>query len=234
LVLSPSGIENLSPIYSGKEEEIVADYLAHRRSCPLKNMGKDGPSNEQTLEILRLAARVPDHGKLFPWYFIVLSGDDRITAGAHAAKAWAHENPDQAEPAKLELEAEKFTRAPTIIAVVSRIRDGKAPQWEQILSAGALCQNLCLAANAKGFGTNWLTEWYSFSPKFKELMGLDERDHFAGFIYIGNVETIPEERPRPDLEEIINWGADAPLKKGDAYNQDKFGIPKAGFELVKL
>ncbi|HPQ51347.1 MAG TPA: nitroreductase family protein, partial [Alphaproteobacteria bacterium] len=141
------------------------------------------------------------------------------------------ENPDTV-PAKLDLEAERFLRAPLVIAVVSRIREGKHPQWEQFLSSGAACYNLCLAANAMGYGSNWLTEWYSYSPIFKKLMGLDQQDHFAGFIYIGTTTEQNEERERPDLKKIVTyWSKDTiSLNKGEGYGILKAGFPDSGVE----
>lgn len=210
----------------------MGDYLARRRSCPLKDMAAPAPSPAQIEDILQSAARVPDHGKMFPWHFIVFSGAARKQAGILLREAWAQENPQQAEPAKLELEAERFLRAPLVIGVVSRVREGKHPLWEQILSAGAACQNLCLAANARGYATNWLTEWYSYSPAFKTALGLDARDHMAGFVYIGTATTTPAERDRPAMAAITtHWKPGIALNKGDHYGLPGMGFPPAGFDL---
>jgi Nitroreductase len=103
------------------------------------------------------------------------------------------------------------------IIVVSRMREGKHPIWEQFLSAGAVCMNLSHACHALGYGVNWLSEWYSYSPTFREGLGLDNRDNIAGVMYIGNIVESPEERERPDLSAITTqWtsiGQD--LNKGD-------------------
>ncbi|MDY0030038.1 MAG: nitroreductase [Pseudobdellovibrionaceae bacterium] len=202
----------------------VVDFLKRRRSTKVATLQDPGPNSSQIQEILEIGTRVPDHGKYCPWYFIVLQGEARRKAGDLLRQAYKAENPDAAE-AKLDLEAEKFLRAPLIIVVVSRIREGKHPQWEQILSAGAVCYNICLAANALGFGTNWLSEWYSFSPTFKLLMGVDEQDHFAGFLYIGTQSEKNEERERPDLSNLVTyWDGSSPLKTGETY-----GIPGSGY-----
>lgn len=208
------------------------DFLKARRSSKVSSLTDPAPNAEQLQDILTVTSRVPDHGKYHPWYFIVFEGDARREAGEHLRIAYATENPDAA-PAKLDLEAERFLRAPMVIAVVSRIREGKHPQWEQILSAGAACYNLCLAANALGFGTNWLTEWYTYSPTFKKLMGLDARDNFAGFIYIGTATEKNEERDRPDLDKIVtHWSASTPtLNKGEGYSMAGQGLPPKGFIL---
>ena len=222
-------------LFCGRREQALVSYLLARRSCPLKNMGGPGPDAAAIDTILRAAARVPDHGKMFPWHFIVFTGDARAQAGVLLAAAWAQENPQQAEPAKQELEAARFTRAPAVIAVISRLREGKHPLWEQILSAGAACQNLCLAANALGFATNWLTEWYAYSPAFKAALGLDARDHVAGFVYIGSATAAPEERDRPNMAAITtHWRPGTSLNRGEGYGLPGAGFPKAGFSINGL
>ncbi len=222
-------------IISGKNDEAVIDYLLHRRSVPLKQITEPGPSKEQINTILQAASRVPDHGKLFPWYFIVIEGDARAQIGEIIEWAWREQDP-HAAPAKLELERERFMRAPTIIGVISRVRMAKHPMWEQILSAGAVCQNLCLAANALGFGTNWLTEWYSYDETFRSELGLGKQDHVAGFVFIGTPSEQPQERDRPDLNEIVTyWQPGTKLKKGENYGHDRVtGWPAQGFDLSKL
>lgn len=230
-IISPAPTE----LYCGKPSAELLTYLQARRSCPLKTMGDPGPDDKQIQDILKAASRVPDHGKMFPWHFIVFSGDARAQAGELLAQAWKEENPGQAEPAKLELEAARFTRAPVVIGVISRLREGKHAFWEQILSAGAACQNLCLAANSLGFGTNWLTEWYGYSPAFKTALGLDRRDHVAGFVYIGTPTAMPEERDRPNLAAITtHWTPETTLNKGESYGLPGTGFPKAGFSVDGL
>lgn len=208
----------------------ILEFLKSRRSSKLANLIAPAPTTEQLQDILTIAARVPDHGKYHPWYFIVLEGDARRDAGQHLKTAYTTENADVA-PAKSDLESERFLRAPVVIAVVSRIREGKNPQWEQILSAGAVCYNLCVAANAMGFGTNWLTEWYTYSPTFKKLMGLSEHDNFAGFIYIGTPTEKNEERDRPDLSKIVTYWSPKTdkLNTGEGYGSPGKGLPEKGF-----
>lgn len=207
----------------------ILDFLSRRRSTSVKNLSSPGPSREQIEKILEIASRVPDHNKLAPWWFVVFKGEAREKFGEVLRKAYAKEDPDAA-PAKLDLEAERFMRAPVVIAVISRIKYGKAPQWEQMLSAGAASYNLCLAANAMGFGTNWLSEWPTFSEEVRTALGCDERDNIAGFIYIGTQAEKPEERERPALPDIVNvWSEGYAPKKGDQYGKPDKGLPKAGF-----
>jgi nitroreductase len=228
--------DNIMPdkIIAAKPQAEVLDYLLHRRSVSVKHLGAPGPDPEQVNIILKAAARVPDHGRMNPWYFVVFSGEARIQAGEILKKAWLAEEMDAA-PAKLELEAERFLRAPVVVAVISRVREGKHPLWEQVLSAGAACQNLCLAANAMGFGTNWVTEWYAYSNIFRNELRLDERDHIAGFIYIGTPAEQPEERERPEMAQITTiWTPGVALNKGDGYGHPGKGFPRTGFDFSGL
>jgi len=224
----------MTDIIAAKPSPEMLDYLLRRRSVPVTTMTGPGPDDGQIKTILQAASRVPDHGKLFPWYFIVLRGEARAQAGEILERAWKKQE-SEAAPAKLELERDRFMRAPAVIAVVSRIRESKNPVWEQILSAGALCQNLCLAANAMGFGSNWLTEWYAFDDTVRAGFGLDARDHFAGFIYIGTPKEPPKERDRPDLAELTTfWEPGKPAQKGEKYGQKDKGFPETGFDFSDL
>ena len=201
----------MQSIYTGRPSPETLDYLLRRRSG--KTLAEPGPSMDQVETILRAASRVPDHGKLCPWYFAVLAGDARVTAGTLLGKAWQMRDPD-ASTDKIALEAARFLRAPVVIAVVSTIRVAKHPEWEQVLSAGAVCMNLCLAANASGFATNWLTEWYSYDPNFLAPFGIDGGDRVAGFIYIGTDTGEAVERVRPDTDTLTTWWEPGrPLKK---------------------
>lgn len=207
----------------------LIEFLERRRSSKIGHLALPGPSTDEIRELLTMGARVPDHGKYNPWYFIVFTGDNRKAAGDLLRKAYAEENPDAA-PAKLDYEAEQFLRAPVVIMVVSRIREGKNPLWEQYLSAGAVCHNINLAANALGYGSNWVTEWHTYSPALRRLLGLDSRDNIAGIIYIGTQTEKNDERDRPSLDAITtHWTHEGqPLNKGDTYGQIGKGYPKSG------
>lgn len=206
--------------------------LLTRRSTAIKNLSAPGPSAEQIQIILQAASRVPDHNKLAPWWFVVFEGEAREQFGDVLRKAHVKEDPE-ATPAKLDLEAERFMRAPLVIAVISRIKEGKAPQWEQILSAGAACHNLCLAANALGFASNWVTEWTAYNKEVRAALGCDDRDNIAGFIYIGTQKENPEERERPALSDVMSaWSDGYEPNKGDQYGKLGSGLPKAGFKTL--
>jgi nitroreductase len=177
------------------------DLLLSRRSGSAKAMKEPGPSKKQLAQILQAGARAPDHGKLFPWRFIVFEGKARARAGDILADVMEAEGERSKQ---VEEERGRFLRAPLVIAVVSCAREQhKIPVWEQELSAGAVCQNMLVAATALGFVGNWLTEWYAYHPVVKERLGLKAGERMAGFIYIGTPADALEERPRPDMDKII-------------------------------
>ena len=179
------------------------DLLRSRRSGSAKAMKEPGPHMAQLQQILAAAARTPDHGKLFPWRFIVFEGDARRRMGELLAECLLSSEP-QALPDRIEMERGRFLRAPVVIGVVSRVREAiPIPEWEQILSAGAACQNLVLAAHAFGYVANWITEWPAYHPEVKERLGLKPGERIAGFIYIGTSSIALEERLRPALDKIV-------------------------------
>jgi len=187
----------------------VIDFLENRRSNLAKAMGEPGPSAAQLDEFLTIAARVPDHRKLAPWRFVIFQGQARADFGQHIASAFMKANPDM-PPDRAIFEGQRFLRAPLVIAVISSPKDcpRATPKWEQILSSGAVCYNLCLAAQASGFGAQWLTEWYAYDKDVQTALGLSEVERVSGFIYMGTAEVPSKERVRPDVTELTRfWGA---------------------------
>lgn len=177
--------------------------LLTRRSGSAKAMKGPGPSPEQLRAILSAAARAPDHGKLAPWRFILFEGDARAAIGDLLSECVKESEP-QASEERLALERGRFLRAPVVVGVVSRVRENiPIPEWEQVLSAGAVCENMLIAAHAEGFVANWITEWYAYDPRVKERLGLKAGERIAGFIYIGTSAQALEERVRPDLDALI-------------------------------
>jgi len=177
------------------------DLLLSRRSCPARAMTGPGPSKEQLSDILRAGARVPDHGKLAPWRFILFEGEGRERLADILVNVLAA---DGMNPVQIDEWRGRVTAAPVIIGVVSGAQESiKIPVWEQELSAGAVCQNLLIAAHALGFVGNWLTEWYAYHPAVRQKIGLKSGERMAGFIYIGTPKEEVVERPRPDLSKII-------------------------------
>jgi nitroreductase len=180
------------------------ELLLRRRSVSANALGEPGPMPPEIELILTAASRVPDHKKLVPWRFVLFQGEARATFGKVLAETCRAE---EKEPGafRLENEAKRFLRAPLVIAVISRVVENPAaPDWEQILSAGAACQNLILAANALGYGTQWITEWCAYSEGVRRALGLAEGERVAGFVYIGTPKEKPDERERPDLGQIVS------------------------------
>jgi nitroreductase len=179
------------------------DLLSARRSTPAHKLSAPAPSEEQLARLLTIASRVPDHGKLTPWRFIVIEGEVRERLGETIAAAYAADNPG-ADAERLEQQRGLLSRAPLVVAVVSRASPHpKIPEWEQILSAGAACQNLIIASNAAGFGANWITEWIAYDRRILDELGLSPEERIAGYVHIGTAaESIPD-RPRPDLADVV-------------------------------
>jgi nitroreductase len=181
----------------------IIDFLLTRRSVTARNMVEPGPSDEQLDMILRAAHRVPDHGKLGPWRFIILRGDARAEFGEILGAAFQKENPDAFEEL-IEVERERFQRAPVVVTVTSRITpEHKIPEWEQTLSSGAACMNMLNAAHAIGFAAQWITEWPAYNSDVADALGVGDNERIAGFVYIGTAAEPPEERRRPDIGDIV-------------------------------
>ena len=179
------------------------DLLKVRRSVKPREMTAPGPSPAELETILTIGARVPDHGKLTPWRFIVFEGDARLRAGEIIAKVFAQKNP-QATAADIEVEKKRLTDAPLVIAVVSLTKPHpKVPAWEQELSAGASAMNIVTAATALGYGACWLTGWFAFDRDVLDGFGLKADEKLAGFVHIGTPSRPSEDRPRPALSEIV-------------------------------
>ena len=184
----------------------VLDFLLNRRSSKPALLAEPGPTAAQLEQILTAAARVPDHKKLVPWRFIVFEGDARAAFGERLAEICAAEEVEAPSDIRLQTERERLTRAPVVIAVISRIaQPAKVPEIEQLLSAGAACMNLCHAANALGFGTSWITEWYAFSESVRGVLRLGPGETVAGFIYVGTASEVQPDRDRPELGAITQY-----------------------------
>jgi nitroreductase len=179
------------------------DLLKTRRSVKPMELGAPGPDRDQLATLLTVASRVPDHGKLTPWRFIVFEGDARVTASVKIAKVFEAKNP-QATPDQIAFERNRLARAPLVVAVVSRAGPHvKIPEWEQVLSAGAAAMNLVTAAHALGFAANWITEWYAYDRDTLDALGIAANERVAGFVHIGTPAQPPEDRPRPPLDDIV-------------------------------
>lgn len=186
---------------SFNDRSSTAALLATRRSGKARDMVAPGPDAAQLAAIIAAATRVPDHGKLNPWRFLVV--EDRAAFAALLLDAYRAERP---AAGRLEEEAvDQFARfAPTLVVAIHAPRDSHIPAWEQQLSVGAACQNLLLAAHAMGFVGNWLTGWAAYSPAVLAGLGGTPPERIAGFFFIGTQDRPLEERPRPDPVAVFS------------------------------
>ena len=178
--------------------------LKTRRSVKPMELGGPGPSPAELDTLLTVAARVPDHGKLAPWRFIVFEGDERLAAGEKIAAIFRERHADTTAE-QIDFERKRLARAPLVVAVVSRAAPHvKIPEWEQQLSAGAAAMSLVIAAHAMGYAASWITEWYAYDRAALDALGLAANERMAGFVHIGRPAKPPEERERPKLADIVS------------------------------
>lgn len=182
----------------------VLEFLRTRRSHPSLTMAAPGPDDDLLHQLLTIAARVPDHGKLAPWRFIVYRAGQGERIGAYLAERYEALN-GTLDAAQKDKERTRFLRAPLVVGVLSCAGDHpKIPVWEQQMSAGAVCMNLVTAAAASGFVSQWLTEWFAFDGPAASFLGARKGERFAGFIHIGTPTQAPVERPRPVVAELTS------------------------------
>jgi nitroreductase len=181
----------------------VLDFLARRRSTSAVTLGDPAPSDQELAALLSLATRVPDHGKLAPWRFIVLAGEAKARF-ADRLDALARGRGDAQAAGKLA----KLRVPPLAVAVVSSPKAGAAiPEWEQVLSAGAVATTLLYATLASGYGANWITDWYAYDAEAQAILGLTPGERVASFVLIGTPREAPLERERPDVAGLVTrWG----------------------------
>jgi nitroreductase len=178
--------------------------LETRRTISAVSLGEPGPDADQIETLIRIASRVPDHGKLTPWRFILYRGDARARLDAKLLPVFKAAFPEATE-ARIAQEAKRFASVPLTIGLISRAGPHfKIPEWEQVLSAGAAAMNLVLAAHALGFSAQWLTEWCSYNAEASAILGAKEGERFAGLILIGTPSVAPVDRPRPAFADIAS------------------------------
>jgi len=177
-------------------------YLATRRSGKPRDLAAPGPSIAQMRDMVAIAARTPDHGKLAPWRFVIIPDEKREALASLLADSYRAEKP---EAGRLEIEAMlQFARqAPAVIVVLSSPKQTKIPLWEQELSVGAAAMNLLHAAHAMGFAGGWLTGWPAYSDAVRDAFGTAD-EKIAGFVFIGTPGGELEERPRPELDDVLS------------------------------
>ena len=174
-------------------------FLARRRSAAALALTEPGPSDDELATLLRLATRVPDHGKLSPWRFVVLKGEGkrRFVEGLEAIAA------ERSDAEKLKAKLGKIKAPPLTLAVISRATAGDIPEWEQRLSSAAVCMTLIIAAQAMGYGANWITDWYAYDDAAGRLLGLKDGERIAGYVHLGTSAETPLERVRPDVAALV-------------------------------
>jgi len=182
----------------------VLDFMLARKSVPISELKEPGPGDAEIGTMLKVASRVPDHGRLAPWRFVLYRGAARHKVGELlAARAEAREGP--LNEARRQQELTRFSRAPLVIGIVHTPRDNpKIPQWEMLLSGAAAAMNLVIAANAMGYGTNWITNWYSDDEEGRRILGLAPEERVIGFVHIGSYDADVQERPRPDVAALVS------------------------------
>ncbi|WP_366655418.1 nitroreductase [Fodinicurvata sp. EGI_FJ10296] len=186
------------------ENEAVLSFLEARRSVMVRDMVEPGPDAASLDRILKVATRVPDHGKLTPWRIKILHRAGQEALGARLGEIFKRDYP-AANENKIAVEAERMTRAPLVLAVVSTpdVNHPKIPVQEQLLSAGLVCYNILCAALAMGYAAQWITEWPAYSPDVVAHLGHNpETDRIVGFVYLGTAREQPTERPRPAVEDV--------------------------------
>ncbi|WP_421697729.1 nitroreductase family protein [Ancylobacter sp.] len=183
----------------------MLERLERRRSPPLRGLVEPGPTEDELRRLLALASRVPDHGRLCPWRFVVVAGVARQSLGERLDALYARQNP-QVPPAKGGMWTQYLLRAPVTVVLVSRPDlTAKVPEWNQVLSAGAAGMALTVGAAAMGFATQWLLKWPGRDPEAAALLGVGAGERIAGFIHIGRPTRITEDRPRPALDDVVSF-----------------------------
>lgn len=185
----------------------LLNYLSSRRSVKVKSQTEPAPSRAEIEQILTIAARVPDHGKLAPFRFVVLEKDAQAKLGDRLAEIYAANNAGNSDITEkhIQFERERPQRAPLLIVVIFSYKPGKIPLWEQQLACGAACMNLLHGVYAHCYVGQWLTEWPAFDAQVKAEFSCMAEEEIAGFFYIGSSDEKPDDRARPALSEITEW-----------------------------
>ncbi|WP_333824225.1 nitroreductase family protein [Pinisolibacter sp.] len=184
------------------------ELLETRRTIAAAQLAEPGPSEAEIRRLVAVAARVPDHGKLTPWRFVLYRGPGRAALDARLEPLYRAKFPDV--PAeKAEFEMTRFQRVPLTVGVIARTQEHfKIPVWEQELSVGAACMNLLLAAHALGYAGQWLSGWCCYDERAAAILGAKPGERFAGLIAIGTPTVPPVDRPRPAFDDIVTeWSA---------------------------
>jgi len=182
------------------------DLLLTRRSVLAMNLGEPGPDEQELTTILAAGIRIPDHGRAEPWRIQVLHKPAQQALGEFSAGLYEREHPD-APAAQIAMERERPQRSPVLLVVsfhLNTVKVAKVPEMEQLLSSGAVCQNILIAVQALGYQAQWLTDWPAYHAEVRKFLGQDEDTPIVGFIHIGTAASPPKERPRPDFDAVVS------------------------------
>ncbi|WMT85625.1 nitroreductase [Pelagibacterium sp. 26DY04] len=183
----------------------LRDYLSSRRTVTAPFLAEPGPTQDQLAELLTIACRVPDHGKLAPWRFVIFAGAAREKVGQRLYDIAQRKWPERTEE-QLAIERDQFLPAPLTVGVISTAAPHvKIPEFEQLLAAGNVAFNLCHAANALGFGAHWVTRWFAYDDEAVAMLGAREGERFVAFVHIGTPQTRLEDRDRPDPQALTTY-----------------------------
>jgi nitroreductase len=182
----------------------VIEFMLGRKSVPIAAIGEPAPSDADIETMIRIASRSPDHGVLVPWRFVLYRGEAREEIGKMLAQR-AEEREGPLDEKQKEKERKRLSRAPLVIGVISHpVANERIPEWEQFLSAGAAAMNLVIAANALGYATNWVTNWFSSDEEGRAILGLSPEERVAALVHIGTSEAKVPERPRPEVADVLS------------------------------
>jgi nitroreductase len=186
-------------------DRAALDALLQRHSTPSRQLGLPAPDAACLEQMLQAAIRVPDHGKLVPFRLLLIDGDARLALGEFLAARSAQRNPGM--EALIDKDRQRFAHAPLVVTVIARPQaHPKVPEWEQLLTAGCVCMNLLHAAQALGFGAQWLTAWMAEDRAVAGHLGLAADERIVGFIHIGTPKLAVPERERPSLDSLLtHW-----------------------------
>ena len=193
-----------TPVNPLRRENLVLEFLGTRRSRPAKTLTAPAPDRDELSALLTLAARTPDHGGLVPWRFLVM-GDEALNTYADALASAGERL--AIEQTNIEKAQTTYRSSPLAVVVISSPKPiAKIPEIEQIYSSGAVCLSLVNAALASGWGASWVSGWHSHDPQFvAENLGVEAHEKVAGIVHIGTAESLPPQRPRPDISTITTW-----------------------------
>ncbi len=181
----------------------LTEYMKSRRSALSMTLEEPGPSSAEINTILEIASRVPDHGKLAPWRFVLWTPEARKNMHGKLTDL-LKSKPEMEDAAKKQQGTDKLLHAPCVLGVISTAQEHpKIPIWEQHLSTGAVCMNALIAANSLGYEAQWLTAWYVYEHDADEILGLDEGERVAGILHVGSSPVSKNERPRPDIDSLF-------------------------------